>query len=425
MHRVWTLAMKDLKLLVRDRAALFWVFVWPLIFGIFFGTLMGGSGERTSHGLVVAVIDEDRTPESKEFVAALRKSDALAVRDTLTLERARDRVRRGVLAAYVRILPGFAKASGFRPVEGTAIELGIDPARKAERGMLEGLVTQASFTGIQKMFTEPDRMRASLRESRAAVDSSGMQPKDRRNIENFLGSLEVYLKNVDSSGTGGGSGPPKLSGPKVATVAVTPDLRQPRSAFEISFPSAILWALLGCTMGFAQSLVSERTMGTYGRLRSTPLTRAEFLLGKGLASYLTGFTVILALLAIGRGLLGVRLENPVALVAALFTIPLCFTGLMLLFANLGKSERAVSGAGWAVMLVFSMLGGGMIPLIAMPPWMQTASGVSPVKWGIVALEGSVWRGYSPAEMALPCAILASVGLVGFSIGWVLSKRLES
>jgi len=178
-------------------------------------------------------------------------------------------------------------------------------------------------------------------------------------------------------------------------------------------------------MGFAQSLVSERTMGTYGRLRSTPLSRTEFLLGKGLASYLTGLIVIVALLAIGGGLLGVRLENPLALVAATLTIPLCFTGLMLLFANLGKSERAVSGAGWAVMLVFSMLGGGMIPLIAMPPWMQTASGVSPVKWGIVALEGSVWRGFSAAEMALPCIVLASVGLIGFALGFVLSRRLES
>jgi hypothetical protein len=47
------------------------------------------------------------------------------------------------------------------------------------------------------------------------------------------------------------------------------------------------------------------------------------------------------------------------------------------------------------------------------------------QWGIVVLEGSVWRGFSAAEMALPCIILASVGRVGFALGFVLSRRLAS
>jgi ABC-2 type transport system permease protein len=199
----------------------------------------------------------------------------------------------------------------------------------------------------------------------------------------------------------------------------------PRTAFEISFPSAILWALLGCTSGFAQSLVTERTLGTYLRLRASPLSRSQVLLGKGLASYLAGVGIIVALLAIGGTFLGVRLQHPGALTAAVLATPFCFTGMTLLFANLGKTERAVGGASWAVMLVMSMLGGGMIPLIAMPAWMQTASNVSPVKWGILGLEGAIWRGFSAAEMVLPCAILIGVGLLGMTLGWILSGRRDS
>jgi len=137
MSRVLTVAFKDLKLLTRDRASLFWIFFWPLGYGIFFGSLMGGMGEHGPRGMAVAVIDEDRTEGSRAFVDQLKHSDALALRDTIPLAQAVDRVRRGNLVGYVRILPGFEKASGFRHSDSTAIEIGIDPARRAETLTLE------------------------------------------------------------------------------------------------------------------------------------------------------------------------------------------------------------------------------------------------------------------------------------------------
>jgi ABC-2 type transport system permease protein len=384
---------------------------------------MGGMGEHGPRGMAVAVIDDDRTDASRAFVDQLKHSDALAVRDTIPLARATDQVRRGNLVGYVRVLPGFEKASGFRHSDSTAIEIGIDPARRAERGILEGLVTGASYVGLQQQFSHPERLRESVHESMRDVDSTtGLPPDQKANVQRFLASLDQYLGKVDTSVYKKGG--PEFGAPRIAAQPVVQDAKGPRSAFEISFPSAILWALLGCTSGFAQSLVTERTLGTYLRLRASPLSRAEVLLGKGLASYLAGVAIIVALLAIGGSFLGVRLQHPGALAAAVLATPFCFTGLTLFFATLGKTERAVGGASWAVMLVMSMLGGGMIPLIAMPPWMQTASSVSPVKWGILGLEGAIWRGFSASEMVLPCAILVSVGLAGITLGWILSSRQE-
>jgi ABC-2 type transport system permease protein len=68
------------------------------------------------------------------------------------------------------------------------------------------------------------------------------------------------------------------------------------------------------------------------------------------------------------------------------------------------------------MLPMSMLGGGMVPLFAMPGWMQSVSNYSPIKWGILALEGAIWRGFTPSDMLLPCGILLAVGVVGFTVG---------
>lgn len=423
MRGALTLALKDLKLLRRDRASLFWVFFWPLGFGIFFGSIMAGMGEHGMRGLTVALIDEDRTETSRAFIDKLKHTDALSVRDTIPLAAATERVRHGTLAAYVRVLPGFERNSGFRRSDSTTIEIGIDPARRAERGILQGLVTEASFVGLEQTFSNPSRMRKEVGQSRQEIDSTSLPPDQKANVKSFLASLDEYLGKADTSTYKKGG--PDFSGPKIAERPVIQADQGPRTAFEISFPSAILWALLGCTSGFAQSLVSERTLGTHLRLRASPLSRAEVLFGKALASYLAGVCIIVALLAIGGGFLGVRLGHPGQLAAATLVTPFCFTGLTLFFANLGKTERAVGGAAWAIMLIFSMTGGGMIPLVAMPPWMQTASNVSPVKWGILGLEGAIWRGFSAIEMILPCAILVGVGLVGISLGWILSRRQEA
>ena len=93
-----------------------------------------------------------------------------------------------------------------------------------------------------------------------------------------------------------------------------------------------------------------------------------------------------------------------------------FVGVMMLVASFGRTEEAASGAGWAMMMPMAMLGGAMIPLIAMPAWMITASHASPIKWAVLALEGAIWRGFGPADMLLPCGILLTVGLVSFAAG---------
>ena len=93
-----------------------------------------------------------------------------------------------------------------------------------------------------------------------------------------------------------------------------------------------------------------------------------------------------------------------------------FVGIMMLLAVSGKTEQAVGGIGWAVLIVMSMLGGGMIPLFFMPSWMRTIGTFSPVKWSVLAMEGAVWRGFSLVEMLKPCGILVGVGVVCFAVG---------
>ena len=210
---------------------------------------------------------------------------------------------------------------------------------------------------------------------------------------------------------------------KLNVVPVTFDRSEPRSAFEITFPCSILLAVLGCMMTFTMSIVIEQKQGTLLRLRVAPLSKMHILGGKGLACFLSCVGTACILLLVGVTCLGVRVSSWPYVLASIAAMAVCFSGLMMLLSVLGRTEQAVGGSAMAFVLVMATLGGGLVPLIVMPDWMLTMSHVCPVKWGILALEGAIWRGFDFTEMLLPCGILLSVGVLSFGLGArILSRR---
>ena len=420
MHAVITMALKDLRLLVRDRFGLFWILVFPLLYALFFGAIFGGSGAPGARALAVAVVDEDDSEASRALVERLSQSASLKVQ-ALPLDEARAAVRKGNLAAYVVLPRGFARTSFFaREGEVPALQVGIDPSRRAEAGYLQGLLTEAVFAGMQRQMTDPKQFQRQIGESMKSVEQApNLDPKVRQDLESFLGKLGRLMGEVRPDVFSGG---PAWKPVSIATVEVTSDRVRPHSSFEVTFPSSILWGILGCVTTFAISLMTERREGTLLRLQIAPVSWGQVLAGKGLACYLSCAGVTVLLLLVGRLVLGVRLGNAAYLALAVASLALCFVGLMMLISTLGKTEQGVAGAGWGLMMPLAMLGGGMVPLIAMPPWLLTASNFSPVKWGIYALEGAIWRGFTMAEMLPWCGLLAACGVACFALGvWRLQK----
>ena len=188
-----------------------------------------------------------------------------------------------------------------------------------------------------------------------------------------------------------------------------------RSKWDITFPQSTVWGILGCVAGFSISIVRERTRGTLTRLETAPIRRTQILMGKGLACFLAVSMVIVVMTTIGYGL-GMRPRSFPLLILATAFIAFCFVGLMMAIAVLGKTEEAVGGTGWAINMVMAMFGGGMVPLMFLPQFMQKVSHLSPVKWAVLAMEGAIWRGFTLTEMLPALAILAAVGLGGIAFG---------
>jgi ABC-2 type transport system permease protein len=417
MGTIFTLAAKDLLLLWRDKAGLFWVIGFPLLIAFFFGSVFGGFGSGSTSGMKIGMINEDQTDFANEYVARLDSLSALNVQQ-MSLDSAHTLVRQGKLTAYVRIKKGFGESMGF----GGGLEVGIDPSRQMEGQYLRGMLMQATFKPMQEMFSNPAKMKEKVVGDLSRFDEDTTMPEGvRRNLKGLFSSMGGMFDSMDSLKSDSGGG---ISGPKVDMVDVMTERVGPRSSWEITFPQALIWALIGCASAFSVSVVVERTRGTYLRLRLAPITRAHILAGKGLACFTAAVTVSCFILAIGVFILGMQIGSVPALAATVLASAFCFSGMMMTISVLGKTEQAVGGSGMAIMLIFAMVGGGMIPLFVMPSFMKAISDFSPVKWSVLAAEGAIWRGFSFGEMFTPIVVLLCVGLAGFTIGVTIMRRFD-
>jgi ABC-2 type transport system permease protein len=112
MRALWAIALKDLKVLRRDPMGLFFALGFPVMMALFFGFIFGGA--EGAGRIAVGLVDEDRSEGARDYLARLASSTALEAQ-AMSLEDARTAVRRGKLAAYVRVEPGFGEEQGFFP----------------------------------------------------------------------------------------------------------------------------------------------------------------------------------------------------------------------------------------------------------------------------------------------------------------------
>lgn len=423
IRTAFAIAMKDLRLLVRDRVGFFFIFLFPPLFGILFGYIFQGSSSGPSD-VAIAVYDGDRSEISERFVQRLDETEQIRVVMHESEESALASVRGGDAPAALMIEDGFGERvddpfSDERP----SFRCAIDPSRAFVRGLVEGRVQQLAFQTLFDTFADAEQLDRLIRQARVQIrQDPDLSAGERLLFESFftassnlVGDMGAPILTEESDDTGEGEqsnvagafAPVKLTFVPLSQEGPTLD-----STFQITMPQAFVWALMGCVAGFGMSIVTERSRGTLTRLAVAPISRWSILLGKALACGLCAIGVQVFLLLIFAVFFGVTPHSWVNITMAVLASTLAFVGLAMLLAVLARSESASEGASRAVLLVLALLGGGGVPLVFMPGWMQTLASVSPFKWSILAVEGAVWRDYSLMSMALPAGILTGIGLLG-------------
>ena len=261
------IALKDLKLLFRVKAAWFFTLVWPLIVAVIFGSLFGG-GNRGPSRLFIAVTDLDGTTASKAFVDGLAAREGFDVLRTSEVE-ARDLVRRGRRIGAVKVPKGFGDANARLFVGAPpTVSLLIDPARQAETAMLQGFLLEQGARRLQTLFSATPESRGLIAGTLADVKKQPGAIAGQASLESMLGSLDTFLGEQAKAQppAAAGAAPASAAGgwqPLVVNVESVQQQRSgPANGFQITFPQGMQWGILGCMMSFAISLAVERTRGT-------------------------------------------------------------------------------------------------------------------------------------------------------------------
>lgn len=448
---ILAIAANDLRLLVRDKAALFFTLFFPLGLAVFFGAIFGGGGGGSR--LDVALVLEEDGTKARAFAEALAADGALAVvRQTeegapLTRAQGERMVRKGAVSACVVVPQGFS--GGIESLfagGGIKLEGYVAPGRGAEAGLLTGKLNELAFRQMASGFSDPAQMTGMLDRARSDLGGDAEIPEEnRRLLTGMFDQIDEVNKAMGGINPGAASGP-GAQGPgaaqggeaggaggwmpvQVTLTELKDESDRPRSSWEVSFPQGVVWALMGCVTGFGVSMSGERSRGTLLRLSVAPISRGQLLLGKAGACFLACLAVQTLLIALAVGVFGgmmaqFRVGNPAMLAAAMVVSAIGFTGLMMLLAGLTRTEGGASGLGRGLIIVLAMIGGGSIPLFLLPGWVQTASSISPFKWATISIEGAIWRGFTWADCVLPFGVLLGCGVVGFAIGASALKPAE-
>jgi len=407
--RAIDLAVKDLMQLLRDwRSALF-LLALPVVFTVLFGFAFGGLGTgKSDPRLPVGVLDQDGSgPASQHLIEVLGASAvirpvALQGSDQPALDK---KVRDGDLAAAVVVPAGYSQA----------LLLG-QPARLtviADPGSTGGLTAQTEIQAAANRMAgsaEAARLAAQMLDGQARLfpgtvasltSEAARQEFLAAALEQALDEWKQPSLTVQVSQSG-------------ALVDEKPSTMQ--SGFLHTSPSIMVQFAIAGLIGAATMLVTERKSRALRRLLTTPISRAEILLGHYLAMFVLILIQLAVMVAFGQLALRVPyLRQPVAVLLVMATTALWTAALGLLIGALAKSEEQVVLFSLVPMFVLSGMGGAWVPLEYTGKAFQTIGHLLPTAWAMDGFENIVIRGLGLESVLLPAGIMLGYAIVLFAL----------
>jgi ABC-type Na+ efflux pump permease subunit len=464
---IWTLAKKELRLLLRDRRAMIILLFMPLIFILVLGLSLGeGFGQKPDDRLRVSIVDldqgfsraEDRKlapPGTEKWsqVVMLDLAQTAGIRVEMIASRAEAEraVRDGKRSAVLVFGPHFSDrvarcsflSDGINPfyrdgvkLEEIDAELLQDPTQLTAAAIIDQVgqvsllrvVLPYMIGGAFEKLGDPEFVRllgskipgykgipVFIRERMGTGVQTALQTMF--NKYNLTGKTWAALTKSE----------PRSNVPEKASHYTTETsglLKRGAMRYQILVPSyTVMFAFfLVLTVGWL--FVAERQQGTLKRLRAAPLSRAEIVLGKLVPCF--GLSLFQGLFLLGAGYLIFGMSwgvHPVWLLLVVFTTSLAAMGMALFVAALARTETQVAIYGTLLVLILAVLSGCLMGDRAlMPDVMQRVSLYTPQAWALDAYKQLLT---SPTPnlslVGKACAILSGFGAGFVSLAWTFLR----
>lgn len=371
--RMLRIATADLRRVAKDRMALVWLLVMPLVMAYVFGSALRGGGQQATW---IPVIDLDRQELSALFVEQLREEGYwIEMKDAAAQAELKAKWPYGIV-----IPAGFSDD--------------ILHGRQVSIPLVKGDGAADKFLEVQSCL-----LQAIVRFTK------GLAIADIRNRP-WNDAARTALKNA-------------LARPQLLTVtrASHRTLRPPPSGFSQSLPGMLVMFVLQMILTYGgASLVLDRQHGQMRRLLAAPVHPFEAYAGKVLARVGLGCIQAAVLLGFGSIMFGLPLgDHPLFLVPVVLALAAVAGCLSLVAGILCNSEKQVILVAIFGAMALSALGGCWWPIEIVPETFKRIAMLTPSYWAMHGLQSVMYFGRSYEAVLVECTIL-----LGFAVLFALA-----
>lgn len=346
----------NLKMTLRQREALFWMFLFPVLLMIILGLVFGSSGEMR---MKIGVVDLDGSPASRAIV-------------------------QGIVKAFEGT-PEIEISTGTEEVERAALK----------DGNRNGILIIPA--GFGQAVTEGEKGEVTMIINRSELSTAQIASSTLRGI---VGRISQGM-----------SGAPEL-------ITVNEEAAQDVKDFEyIDFmvPGILAMVVMfGGLAGYSLEIATYREKGILRRIKVSPLSLSTFL-SSGIASVLI-FTLLQTALLIAVGMLLFHLKihgNYFCLALLVLVGALSFLSLGFLIASMTRNSRSAGMASQAIAMPMMFLSGIFFPLQFVPSVLKVIAHCLPLYYLGDALREVMVDSAGLASVWLDLAVLMGVGAVSF------------
>ncbi|MCP2331071.1 ABC transporter permease [Actinoalloteichus caeruleus] len=369
----------ELRSRLRDGTALLLALVAPVALASLFGLALGGEDPplRASIGIVDLDGGEFPTSVRREALATDELRDVLTLRDYDDEDQAGVAVDDGEIGAAIVFPPGFSDSVG-------AGEGGEVTVLTSDSTPLAGVIANSMVDQISAL------VEARTLAVRASLDA-GVPADEVRLFVEENGAAGPTL-TLDADPMAGG----KVDG-----------------AVHYASGMAVLFAYLVVSTS-TRGLLTDRQLGTLSRLRVAPVPRWTPVVGKGIVGFLLAMTSVCATWASSVLFFGLSWGDPLAVLALCGAHVLAATAITMLVAGNARTDAQADGYNLGIAFASGILGGSLVPLHALPDFLQALALFTPNGWTSTGLAGLA-AGGDLASVAGPIGVVCLIAVVAGSL----------
>jgi len=172
----------------------------------------------------------------------------------------------------------------------------------------------------------------------------------------------------------------------------------------------------------SMAVVREKEVGTMEQIMVTPITPAEFILGKTLPFALIGFFDVILITLVGVFWFEVPIRGNLLLLFLSTALYLMTTlGVGLLISTISQTQQQALMSTFFFYLPAVLLSGFMFPIANMPAGIQLLTYLNPLRYFLIVIRGIFLKGVGLAVLWPHLLVLLIMGVLTL---WTASRRFH-